>query len=164
MKTILLNSGETTLVDDIDFEFLLSFGPWFVGKSRKIEYARTNVNDRTAFMHRLIIERVVGYFKGDVDHKDGNGLNNQRFNLRIATKSQNAANRGPQENNTSGYKGVSWSKVALKWKAQIQINKTVFTLGHFIDPIEAAKVYDCAAKSTWKEFAWLNFPLRTQNE
>lgn len=154
MKSILLNTGEVTLVNDIDFEFLLSFNSWYMLKKGKTEYAQTKIKCKTTLMHRLIVERVLGYFKGEVDHEDGNGLNNQRSN---SDEVQNSANRGPPDNNTSGYKGVHWVNKMKKWQARIQISGTRFSLGHFNDPIEAAKAYDCAAKSTWKEFAWLNF-------
>lgn len=154
MKTI---QGQVALVDDEDFEFLLSFENWFAQLDLKTIYARTKIKGRATPMHRLIVERVLRYFKGDVDHKDRNGLNNQRSNLRVATASQNAANSSLRETNISGFKGVSWSKATGKWRAQIGINGTHFHLGCFNDPIEAAKAYDCAAYSTWKEFAWLNF-------
>lgn len=160
MKTILLNTGETTLVDDIDFEFILSFGPWFVAKGHKTKYAQAYQNEirRHRHMHRLIVERAIGSFTGVVDHEDRNGFNNQRFNLRVASKSQNGANRGLNENNTSGFKGVSYCKMTDRWESKISIKGTTYKLGRFNDPVEAAKAYDCAAKSTWKEFAWLNFP------
>lgn len=154
MKQIQLTNDKIALVDDEDFEFVLNFGSWCADEGRKTYYARTN---RSTAMHRIIVTRVIGNFIGLVDHVDRNGLNNQRLNLRIATKSQNGANRGPQNNNTSGYKGVTWCGNRGKWQAQIVINGCRFGLGYFKNPIEAAKMYDNAARITWKQFAWTNF-------
>jgi hypothetical protein len=93
-----------------------------------------------------------------VDHKDGNGLNNRRGNLRSCTRKQNAANRRLATNNKSGYKGVHWSKTRHKWVAQIGVDKKCINLGAFIDPWEAAQAYNTAALIEWGEFALLNTP------
>ena len=102
------------------------------------------------------MERIKPGFKGDVDHIDGNGLNNQHSNLRIATRSQNLANRGSQENNTSGYKGVCWNKKLQKWIAKICIKGETIHIGCFIDKFEAARAYNIAAGRLFGEYAKLN--------
>ena len=107
-------------------------------------------------MHREILG--ITDPKINVDHLDGDGLNNQRSNLRVCTDSQNGANRGKQKNNKSGYKGVHWNKKTKKWAAQIQYHKKVLNLGYYSDIIEAAKAYDKKALELFGEFARLNFP------
>jgi hypothetical protein len=106
-------------------------------------------------MHVVIIGKVEGKM---TDHRDGDGLNNQRHNLRHCTYAENARNRGATIKNKSGYKGVHWDKQRNKWYAKInRSGKTVF-LGRFTDLIKAAKCYDKAARIYHREFAKLNFP------
>jgi hypothetical protein len=95
---------------------------------------------------------------GRVDHKDLDGTNCRRDNLRAADASQNSAHRSIQSNNTSGYKGVHWHKPREKWRAQIRIEGRKTHLGLFSDPIEAARAHDLAALRAFGEFAVLNFP------
>lgn len=104
-------------------------------------------------MHRQIMGEPEGM---EVDHSDNNGLNNQKSNLRIATHWQNLANRALQKNNTSGYRGVSWSKQAKKWWAQIYVDSKTVHLGLFDDVKEAARAYNEAAIERYGEFARLN--------
>lgn len=110
----------------------------------------------TQYMHRVIMERVLGCSLASdeqVDHIDGDSLNNRRANLRKATNAQNQANRGAQANNTSGYKGVYWSKADRKWKAFIRVNKKMLHLGYFSKPEDAHKAYIDAAKKYFGEYA-----------
>lgn len=157
MKKIPLTQGKEALVDDCDYEFLIKFN-WCAVLYSNSYYARAWVNEKVIFMHRAIMERIKPGFQGNIDHKNINGLNNQRQNLRIATKSQNGANRGPTKNNTSGFKGVCWDESRQKWCAQIRYQGTTSNLGRFNCKIKAAKAYDCAAWSLWKDYVKLNFP------
>ena len=94
-----------------------------------------------------------------IDHIDWNGLNNQSSNLRLCSTSQNGANKRKNEGKySSQFKGVTWFKLANKWKADIQCNKKVFTLVLFISEEEAARAYDKRAQELFGEFAHLNFP------
>src|SRR5271157_1434079 len=102
-------------------------------------------------MHRFVLDVY-----SPVDHRDGNGLNNQRRNLRKATKSQNGQNRDKQANNTSGFKGVSWHSASNRWVAQITIDKKRTHLGLFVDKEKAACAYNKAAKLHYGSFAKLN--------
>jgi hypothetical protein len=92
----------------------------------------------------------------DGDHKDGDGLNNRRSNLRAATESQNMANRAVQSNSASGYKGViRWRG---RWQATVRFANRVERIGTFDTAEEAARAYDARAVELHGEFARLNFP------
>lgn len=105
-------------------------------------------------MHRVILSRMLNRPLERhelVDHRDGNGLNNQRYNLRVATPANNQANAKLRTDNTSGYKGV-W-KCGKKWVAQIQHKKKQYVLGYFDKPEDAYKAYCQKAKELNGEFA-----------
>lgn len=87
----------------------------------------------------------------EIDHVNGDGLNNKRSNLRLASRSENLSNRGKTIKNTSGYKGVMAS--SGKWMAQIKVHRCVIRLGVFESPEDAARVYDEAARKYHGEFA-----------
>ena len=112
-------------------------------------------------MQNAIWEREVGPIPDGftVDHINKDRLDNRLENLRLATRSQQNQNKGLQKNNTSGFKGVSWSKQTNKYRAQIMVNKQSISLGFYTDPIEAAHIRDEAALEHFGEFAVLNFPI-----
>jgi hypothetical protein len=96
----------------------------------------------------------------EVDHRDGNGLNNRRrSNLRVCSHSQNGANQKKHKNNTSGFKGVVLYKDnrSRPWCARIKVEGRHIYLGYFATPDEAAKAYDAAAIRLHGEFARTNF-------
>lgn len=105
------------------------------------------------YAHRVIFLMHHGYMPELIDHIDGDTLNNRIENLRPATKSTNGMNRLKQKNNTSGYKGVYFSKERKKWIAQIKINKKMKSLGGFENIEDAHQCYVEAAKNIHKEFA-----------
>ncbi|MDZ7906185.1 MAG: AP2/ERF family transcription factor [Cypionkella sp.] len=108
----------------------------------------------------LLMHRVIANTPDDMvtDHKDGNGLNNRRANLRDATLSQNAQNSLlAMVYNVSGYKGVSFRKEINKWQAYINMNGNRKYLGTFTSQVDAAKAYDCAAIALHGAFANINF-------
>ena len=149
--------GQYALVDDCD-KWVLNLR-WAGKRGRSgIIYAivsqwKGGLN--TQLLHRLIL----GLKPGDpnVDHKDGNGLNNLRNNLRLATQSQNCMNR-QKTWGISKYKGVSWDKDVNKWRSHIAKNGSQICLGRYISEIEAAEAYDKKAIELFGEFARLNFP------
>jgi hypothetical protein len=104
-------------------------------------------------MHRLLAAWPL------VDHEDGNGLNNQRANLRPATQSQNLANQRKRPGLTSQFKGVRWYGKLTPWRASISIGGRRVHLGSFITEEAAARAYDAAALAEWGEYARLNFPV-----
>jgi len=127
---------------------------------RNIHRTRECLPAITVLLHRLVLERAIrgrSLQRNEyTDHVNGNKLDNRRENLRLATPEQNAHNRGPQTNNTSGMKGVYWHKKAGKWAAYITINKRYQYLGLHTSLNEAAKAYNEAAIEFFGEFALLN--------
>lgn len=157
MKEISLSQGKFAIVDDEDYEELSKY-KWQVKKGWHTLYATRNI--RTAIEHtNLLMHRaIMGDIKGVAyDHIDGNGLNNQRENLRLATKRENAQNRGFQKNSTSEHKGVSWDKINKKWRVNICRDGKCINIGRYTGMIEAARAYDRKAKEFFGEFARLNF-------
>jgi hypothetical protein len=142
------------LIDPEDICILEAF-KWRVKNTGKHSYVVADLKRHMILLHRVITNCPDSY---DVDHINGNGLDNRKCNLRIATRSQNLANTGAHSHNKSGYKGVSFDKSKGKWRAQITKEGRCRNLGRFSDPIEAAKRYDEAAKKLHGEFAYLNFP------
>jgi len=100
-------------------------------------------------MHRILIRAPQGFH---VDHKNGNGLDNRKANLRLVTVSQNARNARPQVNKTSIYKGVHWSKAKAKWRSMINLNGKRHYLGYFTAPEEAHAAYCQASARLHGEF------------
>lgn len=155
MKEIQLSQNKVALVDDEDFDTLNQF-KWSAHKIGNNYYAsRTIVVDgkhTLQYMHGAILNG-----KG-VDHRDMNGLNNQKNNLRFCTKSENGMNMRKRESATatSIYKGVSFYKPYGKWKARLMINRKEIHLGYFDTEIEAAKAYNAKAVELFLEFANLN--------
>lgn len=150
-------SNTFALVDDQGYE-LVSRYTWQLWKGpQRSVYAVTSaslVSDWSSYcrMHWLIMGSK------SIDHKDGNGLNNRRDNLRLATKPQNAANSIKRQKASSRYKGVTWSSANGKWKAQIMKDRKNISLGNFTSETEAAKAYDGKTKQLFGEYARLNFP------
>lgn len=109
-------------------------------------YRTITVHGSRHYAHRLAWAWVHGSFPTDlVDHKNKNRLDNSIDNLRPATRKQNAENSGIRSHNTSGFKGVTWSKDRCKWVAQINHNGEHKTLGYFDSPALASTAYSQAA-------------------
>ena len=159
MKKIPLTQGKFALVDDGDYEMLNQF-KWFALKRPHTFYAARNIpggkRQKTIYMHTVIMQTPKDM---EVDHRDGNGLINQRYNLRVCTRSQNSQNLLPQ-GGTSKYKGVHWYKAGNRWQGHIRHNYKKIHLGYYTDEIEAARAYDEKAKELFGKFAHLNFPER----
>lgn len=152
MKEIKLTQGKFAQVDDSDYDFLNQF-KWYAQKDRRTYYAvRRNGNKRDK-MHRVILN--LNYDDNRLpDHLDGDGLNNQRYNLRIADHSQNCANRKSLQISISKYKGVSPSK--KRWRADITKDGVHKYIGSFKNEVDAALAYNNEAKRLHGEFAQLN--------
>lgn len=114
-------------------------------KSVNRQYVVVWAADRLWLAHRLIFLWHHGYLPKYIDHIDINSLNNKIENLREITTSQNLQNTPKRRTNTSGYKGVSWSKSSKKWTAQITINYKCRNLGRFDTKELAYEAYQAAA-------------------
>lgn len=163
MKEIPISNGRLVMVDNEDYERLINRKWQYLAKRDSgIGYAvrtvKINGKKRGILMHREILGLPVGR-EPRVDHRDSNGLNNQKGNLRLATQIENARNRIINSSNTSGYKGVCWHKQTKKWIAAIRCEGKRKYLGIFNDRIEAARAYDAAAREFHGEFARCNFSL-----
>jgi len=152
MKKIFLSNGQVSLVSDEDFLYLSGYN-WWPGKMNR-EFVQGRIGGKRCAMHHVILKRM-GIDRDDkvTDHIDGNPLNNQRSNLRVATYSQNNMNVARLKRNKSGYKGVSWKKDHQKWESHIQFNGQVHYLGLFDTPEEAHTAYCEAAEYYFGEFA-----------
>jgi len=162
MKEIPLSQGKFALVDDEDFDFLMQW-KWhffktgnslYAGRGKHLGYFNGKKKGTTILMHREINKTPDGF---DTDHIDGNGLNNQKSNLRTATRSQNQRNRSRKSpNKSSKFKGVSWQKQAGKWHASIRIGDKTIHLKNHDKEVDAAKAYNVAAIKYFGEFSCLN--------
>jgi len=153
MRKIKLTQNKYALVDETIFD-VLNKNKWFAVKSGNTYYAGRNLKvdggkQKTVLMHSFIVTAKKGL---DIDHIDGNGLNNQKYNLRVCTRSQNLMNQGKQKSNTSGFKGVSWHKGHKKWGARIYYNGKNNQLGYFNDKIDAYEAYCNACVKYHGEF------------
>ena len=155
MKELVCRWGQSvgvTFVSDVDYPILREHS-WSITEANasKQPYVRTYIKRVTIYMHRMIVGCAPVY---KVDHKDGNGLNNQRPNLRVASHDENNLNRDGWS--LSGYKGVS--RDGRRYRARITIGGVQKTLGRFDEAILAALAYDEAAHELFGEFARFNFP------
>lgn len=152
MKKIKLTKGKFATVDDADYP-KLAIHKWHAIKGAHCFYAgRDGENKYKILMHREIlgVERGV-----EVDHRDGDGLNNIRRNMRPATRGQNGANNRSWRG-TSKYKGVFWDSQFSSWHAKITFEKKIVFLGRFKKESEASFAYDFAAMMLRGEFARTN--------
>jgi hypothetical protein len=155
-----LEQGYSAIIDKADKELVEPY-PWRLlrGHNGKV-YAYAQTKSGPVYMHRLIARTPVGR---ETDHINGDGLDNRRSNLRIATCSQNSANmwkprRRDGSPTSSRFKGVSWDRSRNKWQSKITVNGLCKNLGRHGSEEEAARAYDAAARASWGPFARLNFP------
>lgn len=158
MKLIPLTQGKFAMVDDADFE-AVNAHKWYASKDGPRFYVRRNIprvggRQATQRLHQFLLPGV-----SLVDHRDGNGLNNQRENLRLPTNQQNALNRRKFASASSKFKGVCWNYEATKWVAYITFSGQRIFLGYFPSETDAARAYDAAARTHFKDFACPNFPI-----
>jgi len=157
MAEIPLTQGMVAIVDTEDFDYLNRWKWCAFRGGRELYYAAQNGNQGgkshgMIFMHRLIL----GVPSRKIDHRDRNGLNNRRSNLRVCTHQQNLFNQTQRVNTSSIYKGVSWRKDRQEWIAYIRINGKRKHLGYSINEEQAALAYNEAATLYFGEFARLN--------
>lgn len=146
-----LTSGYVAVVDEDDYEEL-SRWKWSATGGKRT-YAYRQDNGKMVRMHRYLLKPPSNM---DVDHIDGDGLNNRRSNLRIATRSQNNQNQRAIRGGTSIFKGVSLHRETLRWRTHICVNGRSTHIGYFASEVEAALAYNVAAERHFGEFAKLN--------
>ncbi len=152
MRYIKLTQDKRTKIDNEEYDALSKY-KWYVAKRGYGFYAQRIIKGRAVQIHRVVMKAKKGE---EIDHINGDTLDNRKKNLRIVNRSQNEWNRDKQKNNTSGFKGVSWNKRANKWFASIYKNSQQIYLGLFEDKEEAAKAYNQAATKYHGKFALLN--------
>lgn len=156
MKKIILSNEVFALVDDEDFKNFNKFN-WHIDNRGSKIYAKKNCpSGKTAYLHREIMQKL-NKSNLEIDHIDGNGLNNQKNNLRLATRSQNMANTSVHKDNKSNCKGVCWDKDRSKWMVRICKNYKVINIGRFKNKKEAIKAYNEKALRMFGKFALINF-------
>lgn len=156
MKEIKLTQGKVALVDDEDFDYLNQF-KWQTHNHGHTYYARRvdkSCNGRRIYMHREIMTASKDQM---LDHINGLGFDNRKFNLRFCTSSQNNANK--KSTGASKYLGVWYHKSAKKWTAQIGIKGEHMYLGLFKSEENAAIAYNIFAEKHHGVFARLNTAL-----
>lgn len=147
-KLIPLTKGKFAKVDNEDFDRVKDIN-WCLSGGR---YATNLV---LGYIHRFIMNAPDDL---EVDHENGDGLDNRRSDLRLATRPQNMANIKSRRLSTSKYKGVSWSFSDKRWKSQIGFEGVNYNLGLFEDEKEAGMAYDRKALELFGAFTRLNFP------
>jgi hypothetical protein len=169
VKTIELTQGKVALVDDEDFE-VLNQVKWYAFRDRlgRLFYARRSIltgkvspKCRALLMHRLIMPVTPGM---EVDHIDGDGLNNQKSNLRICTHSENMRNQGVRPGGLSRYKGMYVERryAITSYRGKIVVDGKQSLSKRMNSPEEAALWYDYMALKHFGEFAKLNFDNRNE--
>ena len=150
MKRIPLSQGKFAIVDDEDYQEM-SKHQWILSnKGYAIRKKSWDGQRKTVGLHRELVQAPDGF---EIDHINGDPLDNRKQNLRVCTRQDNCYNSGKRKDNTSGYKGVSWHVREKKWRAQIKQNKKRFYLGYYSVKEEAARAYDEAAQKLHGEYA-----------
>lgn len=160
-RLIPLTQGKFTIVSACDYDWLMQW-KWYIHKIKKeggyIWYARRRnwPEGKTIYMHREVAIKSELPHSKRYDHKDRDGLNNTRANLRPCTQSQNNANKSKSPNKTSRFKGVSWDSRECNWCVQVKLGRKRVYQAYFGNEEEAALAYNEAALKFFGEFATLN--------
>ena len=152
MKKIPLTQGRFTIIDDEDFEEVNKY-KWYVS-NEYVARMLLPANRRVQIsLHRILMNPPPNL---QVDHINGDTLDNRRKNLRVVTLRENVINQKLHKNNTSGYKGVSWDKKLEKWETSINPNGKKIRVGFFNSLLEAVEAYNKSAIKYFGEYARLN--------
>jgi hypothetical protein len=145
-----LSQGQVSVIDFQDME-VVGRVKWSACRKRNGFHALRRYQGKTILLHRAIMSAPPGV---QIDHCDGDGLNNRRQNLRFCDARQNQHNRRNRSPGTSKFKGVTQRESG--WQAQIFFNGKKRYLGMFKNEVEAAKAYDAAARKFFGDFACPN--------
>ena len=161
MKSIPLTQGKVAIVDDLDYESVSKY-KWSAIRRRHTWHAIRNIKSKTGWTRAYMHQQLLGFpARGglQVDHKNGDGLDNRRDNLKACTRQQQRFSfRTKSPSASSKYRGVSWHSRGRRWEAQIMHCYQKRHLGLFASEESAARAYDAAARQYFQEFARLNFP------
>jgi len=149
-------AGRDVTVDEQDAHFLAEYG-WSIRRSGATEYVQKALFENGVYVGYRSLHRVITGCEDGlvVDHKNGNGLDNRRDNLRVCTQAENLRNRKINSNNTSGFKGVRFDPLShtKPWRARITVSGKRYNLGTFCSANEAHEAYCKAAAEKHGEFA-----------
>jgi hypothetical protein len=148
-----LTKGQVALVSLDDLEEINQHKWSFLDGGYAVRNQREDGKSKMIYMHRQLLDAPDDW---DVDHKNGDKLDNRRSNLRLCSPSQNAGNQKKRASNTSGFKGVYYFKRDGTWQAQITVGGEKIHIGYFSTPEEAAAAYDAEAVKRFGEFAFTN--------
>lgn len=153
MKNIKLTKNKIAIVDDHIYSDLNKY-KWYFHSGGYAVRTIPNSNSQKVLMHRQILNAPDDE---EVDHVNGNRLDNRTENLRLSSRKQNAQNSSAfSDKMYSKYKGVTWFKRDNKWKSQLKTEGTNIHLGYFDNECDAAQAYNFAAIKHFGEFARLN--------
>lgn len=165
-REIPLTQGQVAIVDETNYRALAAY-KWYAywSPSNKTYYARRNQTEKggkrvTVLMHRVVLSAQAGK---EIDHINGNGTDNRKTNLRVATCSQNCQNQTAKASNKCGFKGVCLHPRNRNWVAKIMREGRSYHIGVFDTPEEASAAYAEAAKRLHGDFANLG-PRQTPPE
>ncbi len=156
MKRIPLTKGKFAIVDDCDFKMVVEFKWYAASNGRYAGRTIYRAGNYTLLMHRFLIGPIG---KLEIDHINGNGLDNRRCNLRVCSHSQNQQNMKKHRDIKSGLKGAYQDRTNKRWRSIITCNGKRIHLGYFKTKQEAAKAYDKASIKFHKEFGRQNKTL-----
>lgn len=164
MATLYLTDGRPFQVDDAD-EARVAAYRWYAGGSRHRYAARSAYSQgqkTTLYLHRWLLEAGPGE---QVDHIDGNTLDNRRANLRLCTRKENSRNHpGRPNQRRSRYKGVEYRTDGVRrrpWYAGARVDGRIVCFGFYLTEEEAALAYNAGVSRLYGEFAWLNVVMES---
>lgn len=149
------NRLNNLIILDDKYQYLLRDYDWYLARGYVV---RSDYKDKVAYQMR-IHRQILGLKRNDkrqVDHINGNKLDNRVSNLRVCKQSQNNMNKSKYVTNKSGYKGVSWKKSSQKWCSQISVARQVIHIGLFDTKEKAAEAYNKKALQLHGSFARIN--------
>jgi hypothetical protein len=152
MKKIKLGkTNKETLISDGDYSNVVKY-KWSMCRAGK-GYARAWIDGKDVYLHHFLVGKIKNK---EIDHVNGNTLDNRRKNLRFCNRSQNQMNRSKSANKSSIYKGVDLNKFCNKWRARVRKNGRYVYEERFNSEVDAARAYNNAALIFYGKYANLN--------